>query len=267
MSQSNGYKEPSLQDIFNLINERHNKADEAMKQTIDVLKTDKTSIKRETETNTVKLTELEKSVEVLKQDKLKNIIKIPGLPSIKFDTATFVYNLFNHLDIELLDDEFKAYQTRTSNFIIIQFDSYKEKALLLKKIKNKQSLLTEELFKGIKSNNQIYISDQLTPYFAKIFHIARNAKKEEKIYATTARGGKIRVKKNIDSPFHFIFTEDELNQIIAMNNLTNNQSSTSASHNTNNNYPNANDKRPKRKADNTPEKTKKDKLKKVSLKQ
>lgn len=40
--------------------------------------------------------------------------------------------------------------------------------------------MTEELFDDTESNSQIYISDQLTPYFAKIFQLARVAKKKEK---------------------------------------------------------------------------------------
>lgn len=100
MSNNNNNKEPSNQDLVNLIMDCHNKHEATLKLTIDGMKEDINIIKRETQTNTTKMTELEKSVEILKQDKLKNNVKISGLPNVKYDTVSFVYNLFNLLDIE-----------------------------------------------------------------------------------------------------------------------------------------------------------------------
>lgn len=189
-------------------------------------------IREATQNNTYKLSELEKNIECLKQDKLKNNIKIAGLPDMDFEPKTLIYSLFNLLDMELLDDEFNAYHTRNGNFVIVQFDSHKIKSQLFKKIIERRSIMTEELFDGIESNSQIYVSDHLTPYFAKLHQLARSAKKDGKLFQVSSRGGKIRVKKS-EREFHkFIFSEYELNEIL--NEETNTNTGMNTSTHTNN---------------------------------
>lgn len=110
---------PTIQDLMNLINERHDKTENKMETTLQEIKGDVDSIRHDTEQNKNKLSELEKNIELLKQDKLKNNIKIAGLPDIKFDPKALVYSICNILDIEMLDDEFDAYHTRNGNFVIV----------------------------------------------------------------------------------------------------------------------------------------------------
>lgn len=114
--------EPTIQDVLNAINERHNQTEKEIETSLQSIKGEIEDIKQETTNNKYRLSELEKNIEILKQDKLKNNIKISGLPNIKFDPKSLVYSICNLIDIELLDDEFNAYQTRNGNFIIVQFD-------------------------------------------------------------------------------------------------------------------------------------------------
>lgn len=76
------------------------------------------------------------------------------------------------------------------------------------------NIMTEELYNDLESNNQIYVSDHLTPYFAKNFQLARLAKKNKKIFQVSSRGGKIRIKKTEHDAFEYIFSEFELNETI-----------------------------------------------------
>lgn len=213
--------QPTIQNVLDAINMRHDSTENKIEQALQGMRGDIDDIREATQNNTYKLSELEKNIECLKQDRLKNNIKIAGLPDMKFEPKTLMYSLCNLLDIELLDDEFTAYHTRNGNFVIVQFDSYKKKSLLFKKVIEKRTIMTEELFDGTESNSQIYISDQLTPYFAKIFQLARVAKKDAKIHQVSSRGGKIRVKKTERALYEFIFSEYDLNEIINETTSTN----------------------------------------------
>lgn len=124
------------------------------------------------------------------------------------------------------------------------------------------NIMNEELFNGIESNSQIYVSDHLTPYFAKIFYSARMAKKDGKIFQVSSRGGKIRVKKNERDGYEYIFSLYELDEII--NNESIGNTSTSLTTNTqnqnthkqnNNNKSNAALKNNKRKAEENTSRT------------
>lgn len=125
MSKENS--EPTLLDLMNQITRNHTETNKHIDDTIGGIKNEMKTIQSETRANTKKMSDLEKNIEILKQDKLKNNIKISGLPDIKFEADILVYNLCNMLDIEMIDDEFEAYFTKYGNFIIVQFDSYKKR--------------------------------------------------------------------------------------------------------------------------------------------
>lgn len=265
--------EPTIQDVLNAINERHNQTEKKIETSLQCIKGEIEDIKQETTNNKYRLSELEKNIEILKQDKLKNNIKISGLPNIKFDPKSLVYSICNLIDIELLDDEFNAYQTRNGNFIIVQFDNFKKKSLFFKKIIERQSIMAEEVFDNIESNSQIYISDHLTPYFARLFQLARAAKKDGRIHQVSSRGGKIRIKKT--EQYQFIFSEYDLNEITNGTNTepeTNTPTNTDNHRTTNNNkYNNSKSDAPtrnnKRRADlNTSENDRRKKTKTISIK-
>lgn len=238
--------EPTLQQVLDAINKRHDSTENKIDAALKGMQSDIENIRQTAQNNTHKLTELEKNIECLKQDKLKNNIKIAGLPDIKFEPNTLVYSLCNLLDMELLEDEFSAYHTHNGNFVIVQFDSHKKKSLLIEKMIEKQTVMTEELFDGISSNSQIFVSDQLTPFFAKLFQLARAAKRDGKIHQVSSRGGKIRVKKTEHEHYEFIFSEYELNIIINEETNTNSGATTSTyssnKRNTTNNNKNNNNK-------------------------
>lgn len=255
--------QPDIQDVFNLIKQCHHDTNNKIEQSITGIKKEVDNLKDESENNKKKVTDLEKNIEILKQDKLKNNVKISGIPEMNIDPTTLVYNICNILDIELTDDDFVAYKTKTVNFVIIQFESYRKKSLFLRKMFEKKNLMSEEIFNDIKSNNQIYACDQLTPYFGKLYHAARQAKKDGKIHSASSRGGKIRIKITENSPFQFVFSDHEITQLLNNETSSQHNTSTSSTNNKNNSKSIVTSKQHKRKAeernttDNNPDKLKK----------
>lgn len=256
--------QPTLQDLLNLISECAKTTDSKIEQSFIGITKEVKELKDESDINKIKVIELEKNVELLKQDKIINNVKISGIPITNIDPIALVYNICNLLDIELTDDEFDAYKTKTANFVIIRFESYRKKALFLRKMSDRKSIMTEEIFDNVTSNSQIYACDQLTPYFANLFHLTRMAKKDGKIYAASQRGGKIRIKTNENSPFQFIFSERELTQIIK-NEEINECASTSTINTKNNTKSSMTNKQQKRRAEeNIAAENNREKLKKLS---
>lgn len=206
--------QPDIQDVLNLIKQCNQDTNNKIEESVLGIKKDVDYLKDESQNNKKKVNELEKNIEILKQDKLKNNVKISGLPNTNIDPTALTYNICNILDIELTDDDFIAYKTKTANFVIIQFESYRKKSLFLRKMFERKNLMTEEIFNDIKSNEQIYVSDQLTPYFARVFQTVRQAKKDGNIHSASSRGGKIRIKVTENSQFQFVFSEYEINQLV-----------------------------------------------------
>lgn len=119
--------------------------------------------------NTNKIDELESNIECLKQDQLKNNICVSGVPSDLIKDkhpSDIVIEIAKALCLELTQAQFTSYAIANNKLIIIHTHDINTK--ILKKIREKKSLMVEEVF-GIRSNSQVYLNDQLTPQFSKIF--------------------------------------------------------------------------------------------------
>lgn len=171
---------PTLADIMETIHKCSEGTNMKIDNSIIDIKHEIHAIKRATDENTAKMTEMEKDIEVLRQSQVKSNIKISGVPKLNFDPMEFVFNLCNLLEVVILEEEFEAYRTKNGNFVIVNFDSYKKKQQLLRKASAKKSIMAEEIFENTTSNSQLYINDQLTPYFSKLFQMAHKAKKDKK---------------------------------------------------------------------------------------
>lgn len=167
-------------------------------------------------TNADRIDELEASVEMLKQEQLKNNICVSGVPPILLnDTNTndAIVKIAHALGLTYNATQFSSYAVAQNKFIIVHFYNMKYKLQLLGKIRAKKSLMVEEVF-NMQSNSQIYLNDHLTPYFNKLYLIARNAKKEGTLASTTSYGGKIRARKNLSDPPTVIMNERQLMSLI-----------------------------------------------------
>lgn len=222
--------EPTMRDLFNMLQNCPSKHDlEAIKTQIvesnneTIAKVD--DIARRTDTiedtqyqHAEKIQMLEINLELLKQENLKNNICVSGIPPamIKKENGTskIIISIAKYLGVDVSASQFTSYAVAGNKFVIIHFYNMSHKQLLINKIRIKKSLMVEEVFQQNQSNSQIYLNDHLTPYFNKLYLMARNAKKDGKLASATSFGGKIRARKSEDDIPTLITHEQQLLALI-----------------------------------------------------
>lgn len=159
--------------------------------------------------------EIKLQIEILKQDRLRNNIRLTGLPPIAFESPNdTVISIDNVLDLGLIPSDFSAYADRNKSSLIVSFNNYSHKRLFMNELQKRRSLLAEEVFESIESSSNIYANDQLTPYFASLFQSAWKAKKNGQIYSASSLGGRVKVKKFENSSIIMVETQQQLNDIV-----------------------------------------------------
>lgn len=95
------------------------------------------------------------------------------------------------------NDYSNVYRTGTdSRLIILCFTSFRKKLEFMAASKAKRSLMSSELnIASISTNLRIYINNQLTPYFSKIYFLGRKAVADKKIAACWVAFNSICIKK------------------------------------------------------------------------
>lgn len=154
-------------------------------------------------------------LEFMKQDRLRNNLRLTGLPPQAFErTTNTVMKIIEVLNLDLLPSEFIAYADRNKSSIIMQFDKYAHKRYFMDTLRARNELLVEEILPTAISNSKLYCNDQLTPYFSSIFQKAWLAKKNKQLFSASSLGGRIKVRKNENSIYCVIESEAQLNDII-----------------------------------------------------
>lgn len=154
-------------------------------------------------------------IERLKQDKLRNNLRLTGLPPAAFDDPDdLILRITALLDIDIIPSDYSVYADRNKSSIIVCFESHSLKRMMMDNLRKKKTLFVEEIYESIKSNSRVFANDQLAPYFAKLFQCAWRAKNEGHIASASSLGGRIRVKKTENSPLQLIETESQLRNII-----------------------------------------------------
>lgn len=201
----------SMTELSTQIRDYQNKTEQKIEQIKDDIKeVTSTSTK-----NSDRIALLEEQIEAMNQDKLRNNIRISGIPDSVNDLPNTIFNkICRKLEVNIDTLHINAYKTKGGAFVIVNLLNQSNKLKLLKKMKEKKSLMVEEVFEGIKSNSQIYINDHLTHYNNNLFQTAFRAKKEGKLSFVSSTGGKIRVKKEADGQTVFITNQRMLNDII-----------------------------------------------------
>lgn len=165
---------------------------------------------------TEKFEEMSLQIELLKQDRLRNNLRITGLPETAYDDPDDALLRIAHvLQIDLIPSDYTVYVDRHKSSIIVLFASHTYKRSMINAMKNKQSLFVEELY-NMPSNTRIFMNDQLSPYFAKLFQLAWQAKKDVTLYSASSAGGRIRIKKFENSRPVTIEKTDQLQEVIAI---------------------------------------------------
>lgn len=166
-------------------------------------------------TDTGRIDSLSIQLEILKQDRLRNNIRLTGLPPQAFNsTIDTVMRIVDLLKIQLLPSDFVAYSDRNKSSILVQFDNHAHKRYFMDSMRKKSELLVEEIL-DVHSNSKVYCNDQLTPYFASLFQKAWQAKKDKLIHSASSLGGRIKIKKTENSNFINVHSEMQLSDVIA----------------------------------------------------
>lgn len=112
------------------------------------------------------------------------------------------------------DDYSNLYRTgKNGELIILSFTSFRKKLELLAARKAKRSLLSSELNILSIAEHSIYINNQLTPYFGKIFSMGRKAVSEKKLAACWVAFNCVCVKKCLTDDRRFIKSLQDMETI------------------------------------------------------
>lgn len=161
------------------------------------------------------IADLSLEIEHLKQDRLRNNIRVTGLPQHAFDDPDDAILRIDHiLQTGLIPSDWTAHADRFQSSLIVAFSSYAIKRFFMDQMRKKQTLFAEEMYNTIKSNSRIYINDQLTPYYAKLFQLALKEKKAGTIFSASSLGGRVRVRKFENGPSRVVDTDQQLINII-----------------------------------------------------
>lgn len=162
-----------------------------------------------------RIDKLTHQIEILKQDRLKNNVRLTGLPTDSFaDTNATVMKIIDVLQLNLLPSEFISYADEKKTSIILAFQYQSNKRLFMNTLRARRELLVEEVFPSARSNSKIYCNDQLTPHFAGLFNEAWKAKKNNLLHSASSLGGRVKVKKFENSIPIVIVSEEHLSEII-----------------------------------------------------
>lgn len=158
-NNSTNTKEPSIMDLFTLMqtikdDTQEMKANVSSYTATTNSKLDEVNHRIDNVTdhsaeNRQKIEKLEESIEILKQDQLRNNICISGVPAEKVmnaNTKDIVIAIAKKLGIDLSPNNFTSYPVAKNKFIICNMYNITHKQSLLNKIRVKKSLLVEEVF-------------------------------------------------------------------------------------------------------------------------
>lgn len=226
---NNQMPEPTIADLISLIGNIPNKSDfvemqnrvlalaEDNKNRINGVEQQVASVSSTVAQNTGRISQLEYTIQSLQQDKLRNNVCISGVPlDDNTDINEAIVRIAATLQVTLRAIDFTAYTAANNKLIIVSFNNYTHKQMLLNKIRAKKSLMVEEVFGAIQSNSQIYINVHLTKYFNNLYLMARLAIKQGKLTSATTSGGKIRVRKYEGDIPVIITDQKQLQTIIDM---------------------------------------------------
>lgn len=122
-------------------------------------------------------------MELLKLKLLKVNVAIANVPIVKDENLIDIINkICDKLDaVEAMEHIVNYYRTK-SGTIVLQLDTEQSKNFLIRKKKERKTLLVQEI--GFpNSDKQVMINDHLTPFFGKLCYLARQAINKEEIFA------------------------------------------------------------------------------------
>lgn len=98
-----------------------------------------TQLEAYTATDARRINQIEIQLEILRQDRLRNNLRLTGLPLEACDNpAQTTMKIVETLHIQLLPSDFVAYSDRNKSSIILQFDNYAHKRYFMDAMRKKK---------------------------------------------------------------------------------------------------------------------------------
>lgn len=96
-----------------------------------------------------KIEELELEVEILKQDRLRNGIRLTGLPQVSYNEPDdAILRIAETLQIDVIPSDYMAYVDKNRTAVILSFNAHTMKRYFMDAMRSKKSLFVEELYDG-----------------------------------------------------------------------------------------------------------------------
>lgn len=97
--------------------------------------------------NNGQIEELQLQIELLKQDRLRNNIRITGLPPIAFnDPDEAILRIDSILKADLVPSDYTFHTDRNKSSLIVSFTSQSLKRYVMEQMRNKQNLFVRDLW-------------------------------------------------------------------------------------------------------------------------
>lgn len=122
--------------------------------------------------------------ELTKQELLRRNISIFGVPFTENEDLNAIIEAIGlTINFNLARSDFSAYRTGANkSVIVVSFSNFRLKLELLQASKAKRTLRSSELgLSNLSTDLPIFINNQLTPYFGKLYNMARKAVADKKI--------------------------------------------------------------------------------------
>lgn len=211
--------EPSLKDVLNVLLGRFDRLSEELKDNTTHVST----LERRTETVEAKQADLGYELELIKQKQLVANLCITG---VKSQENQNLYEIFSKickcLKVDCNENEVNSiYRTKGqyNTSIIVQLKSEKVKHKILAAKKIKQSIIVDELeINSLTGSTEININGHLTPYFAHILFVARQAIKRGELQAGWFTNKGILIRANNQEAPILIKSVDHLAPYVTITN-------------------------------------------------
>lgn len=194
--------------------------------------------KLETERNKIaeKMCSLEEKIDLIDYNRIKTSVEMRNVPKIRQENKNTLYGLVQHLskqigmDIQMSDirdiSRLPSKKESKVSSISVEFTNTLLKNNFLTSvkqfnIKNNSSKINSTHLGLDVPCTPVYIAEQLTPFSKKLFYAARNFCKANAYTFCWTSNGRVLIKKNSDTQYIVIRTEQQLQQLSLKTNNSN----------------------------------------------
>lgn len=212
--------EPSLQTLLDVLNGFKTDTEnnfKSIKEDLASIGTETTILKERVDTIEETQNTIVYEIELLKQKPLNTNLRIVGIPLRKEENLSeIVVKIANTIGVQLRTEDIESTYRTPGRAIIVRFNNEDIKYEILKAKAQKKALVIDELELGlVNGESEISINHHLSPYFASILYLARQAiKRGEAASAWFSKKGICIKLAASDTEHHLIKSTADLHELI-----------------------------------------------------